>query len=828
MSSTISSYLDSHISSFDTLLSSLDTVTASLRSASNQYNEELLSIQTTRSQSQQGAVNAFRALFTAWVQNSSNIVDPSRLDALESEFKKTVEELHTQFPQIETDLPRLTTLLNHEFTKIKNLIYSTTVLQSAKDVRDTAIQLKSIKLNNQQQYDMAFLLLQKVENEQAEKLRSLAKSNSKKTSSSTTSKIAVKTLKYINSDMRYPLQQHLEKQLTSFFTKAKWPTSTIPTSLYAEFTELFVPYLNTEPKSPEILQSLIIPESQKEDLSYPLPLAAFSALVKPIDLRFRYHFDTPNSSTNRIDKPEWIYHHFLNIIDGHIDFLLDCLSETLKQSNNFQDRNGVHEFITALLPSIRRKALTLFDHIQTSPPLLSHLIYETVLFDNALKEKYIYQSFNSASEGKEWRGITGDILSLNNSGNFQIWLDVESASAFERYNEIIDSSDAWKIDYEFVSSDETKPTDSAINVRDLVESLTAHYASLASLKFRLRYFVAVQLGLLDRYYERLKESLSAFVSMTSRFSRAVGSVSADDAELVKGINGIERLSRIIGSLSYVIRALEQWGEEEFYLQLWEDITSRTKGNSGKTNDNVGGINAMEKFAAGDSSVVFDNTTLFDETIESYTALRTQAENALINLLRTEFNGAMREYFKKNDWITVVTDADDPPSSPESLETSGQRQAVDSPSISRELVSALRSTSVLLTFLYRFYSPLAYNKIIRQYMSTVVEKYLWSNIINANTFSLLGAKQLQNDINAIVGALRMGQKASDVASVKKLEQATSLLASEAKGTELTISSLYVLVKRGDFDKIRESIEVFKLTDLEIEGLVNRRVDKRGKV
>lgn len=44
--------------------------------------------------------------------------------------------------------------------------------------------------------------------------------------------------------------------------------------------------------------------------------------------------------------------------------------------------------------------------------------------------------------------------------------------ALSRYHNILDAEDAWVIDYESVEPKETKPTKSAIRVRDLLETVT--------------------------------------------------------------------------------------------------------------------------------------------------------------------------------------------------------------------------------------------------------------------------------------------------------------------------------------------------------------------
>lgn len=751
-------YLDTHVPTVDSL-ASLDSLTNSLRSRITSLNDQLLEIRSSRSESQFGAINAFPALFTQWLENPS-CLEPANLPQLTSQFSTALSNLKAQFPNIDTDLPRLASLLHHQFFLIQSLISSSTSLQLAASLKRSATELVRYKLESQ--FDSALKILLEIQSSLDPQLRDLALPKNNPTSA----KIAKKSLAFIDSDIRTPLQLHLSKKLTDITSAHNWPSATIPPSAYSQFIPIFTAFLNTDPANPESLQKLLGAK--------PKPLSAFTALASPIALRLKFHFSA-QSPTNRPDKPEWIYTHFLAVLNAHIDFLLDCCSSPLKDSISFSQRNAVHEFISALLPTLRQILLALFDRVKASPQLLSHLIYESVLFDIALDEKYFYRPFNAP----KWPGITGELLSANNDQNFKTWLHLESTSAMTRYEEFIQSKNAWEIDYDFVAIDETKPTQSAINLRDLVESLTTHYSSLASTKFRLRYFVAVQLALLDLFFERLKDSLTAFDAMSSRFSRAVGSVSAEDALLVKGSNGVLRLARIIGSLDYIIIALQQWSEQEFFLQLWDDISANTS--------------LSKDFS--DSS--FNNTTLFDETIQSYSTLKLNAEKTLLNLLKNELSQAIKPYFKKNDWLQD-----------QSLKTSP------------ELMQALRTVSPLLDFLYRFYSPFAYNALIRQFAS-IVQSLLWQNIFTANTFSSAGAAQLKLDVEAILTSLRVGAQGSQMASIRKLEEAASLLAWPADGVP-TFAQVSALLQQSDFAKVRKELDIVQLSDSEMESLVNRRV------
>lgn len=457
------------------------------------------------------------------------------------DFDRLLNQVKVQFP-VET---RLFNDLQHEFDKILRLIESRSCLKIAKEVKDGAATIESLLPGD---FDAALAYLTALLPQEALLIQF------KNSTTMAIRNVALKTIQYFQINIRGKLQKHLDTTLEKFFETSGWPNSTIAPAHYDQFIEIFVKYLNVENAGGN--------NKKVSSSSIPQPLRAFQALLAPIDLRFQYHFEG-STATNKPDKPEWAFHHFINIIDTHSDFLTGPVSKALAQSANFSDRNGVYEFIVAFLPSVRRKMFALFSEVADSPQLLSHLVYETVMFDNALKEKYYFLPYGY----RRWQGISGDLLS--NADWFQQWLNIESESAMERYQEILDNPDAFELDFDSVGSSETKPTESAINLKDLLETITEHYASLSSTKFRLRYFSAIQLDLLDKYYDRLKESIEAFENMSSSFTRAVGGVSAENLKMITGMNGLERLCRIFGSLSYISSCLEQWGDEEVsLLNVW--------------------------------------------------------------------------------------------------------------------------------------------------------------------------------------------------------------------------------------------------------------------
>lgn len=109
----------------------------------------------------------------------------------------------------------------------------------------------------------------------------------------------------------------------------------------------------------------------------------------------------------------------------------------------------------------------------------------------------------------------------------------------------------------------TPTTESARQVRALLEQITDRYAPLPALEYRVAFVRVVQLPLLAAYHARVAGSLDAFEGLSSAFARAVpGALSqrAPDARL-SGTAGLERLLKAYVSADYILLALRAWSDD---------------------------------------------------------------------------------------------------------------------------------------------------------------------------------------------------------------------------------------------------------------------------
>jgi len=155
-----------------------------------------------------------------------------------------------------------------------------------------------------------------------------------------------------------------------------------------------------------------------------LPL---EVMAKSLGLRFRYHFEG-DRQTNRLDKPEWFFNHILTLIEDYTPFANTYIQPLLDKHLPNSGRDAVLEFITAVLPMLRRRIGNLLPQIVQHAQLLSHFIHEMIKFDTVLRDDYLYASYGADAEAI-WEGITHEVLVKDDW--FGQWLKVEKDCEYE-------------------------------------------------------------------------------------------------------------------------------------------------------------------------------------------------------------------------------------------------------------------------------------------------------------------------------------------------------------------------------------------------------------
>ncbi|KAL9020548.1 MAG: hypothetical protein Q9185_002226 [Variospora sp. 1 TL-2023] len=537
------------------------------------------------------------------------------------------------------------------------------------------------------------------------------------------------------------LKNILTTELEKLWTEMKWPGKnvTLAGKLKSQWTDGVERLLDLQEPQLNAQSDNVKPH---ED---PLVLLPLEVMVKPLELHFQYHFagDRP---TNKLDKPEYFLSHIVGLLQQYDEFFAIYLQPILR--NRFRSSHlsmtsvfidSTSAFITALLPMVRRKVFGVISQVAKQPQLLSHFIHELMSFDINLRAEWGYDG-GCGIDG--WKGLTWEVLVKKDW--FGRWLEVEKNFALSRYQNIIDTPESGEIDYESVDFSATKPTNAAIRVNDLLETITDRYRPLPSFSQKLRFLIDIQIAVFDLFHARLASSLEAYLTLTSTLTSSLARAGSRAAEAsqpdLHGLAGLERLARVYGSAEYLEKKMRDWSDDVFFLELWEELQDRARaGAKGERGGNVGGNMSVEHVADKTSAAVGSNDgggALFDETAGAYRRLRVKAEGIMTDHFVQNVRDSLKAYGRVNTWSALPGEAN------ESLESDSSSLA-----ISAELDKTIQLLQSHLAFLAKVLAQATLRRITRQVMLTV-QTYLWDHVLMRYTFSSTGAKQFERDVHGI--------------------------------------------------------------------------------
>ncbi|TKA27986.1 hypothetical protein B0A50_04052 [Salinomyces thailandicus] len=538
--------------------------------------------------------------------------------------------------------------------------------------------------------------------------------------------------------LRQTIQRSFADDLEKTLKKINWPKAleTVPISLEKEWATNVGRLFDLQ--KPELKDREHM-SSQKLASDDPPVLLPLEVMVRPLEQRFGYHF-SGKKPTNRLDKPEYFLQHTLDLISTHADFVQNALQPLLSQRLRGSDLaftpayiDALSAFISALLPMLRRQLASVASQTDGQVQLLSHLLNEVISFDTTLQESYSYAPI---SPSVPWRGLC--YFLLDSCGYFQTWLNAERDFAMTRYRSIVETSEAGELDYDSVAYDATKPTKMAIRVNDLLETITDRYRPLASFSQKLRFLIDVQIAIFDMFHQRLHSSLEAYLAMTSSVGRTMHGLSKDEQADLQGVKGLDRLCRVFGSASYLERALRDWSDDIFFLELWAELQHRAKHRDTISSKLAGLQEIQQKTSAavgsvdggdGDADV---QSALFDETAAAYRRLRVRSESIITETLTYNIREALRPYARISTWASLSATA-----------AGG--------SVSAELDYALRLLTDYFTFLGKTLGKLPLRRVSRQ-VCHAIQTYIWDGVLLRHSFSTAGAAQLAVDVRAIAARI----------------------------------------------------------------------------
>ncbi|KAL6705305.1 hypothetical protein ACN47E_007115 [Coniothyrium glycines] len=533
----------------------------------------------------------------------------------------------------------------------------------------------------------------------------------------------------ITQALRTNILDAFSSHLDHLLKEIHWPApkAVVPLHLREQW-ELAIAKL-LELQVPE-LDGMSYASGPGDKVKLPPVLFPMEVLVQPLEMRFRYHFDG-DRPTNRLDRPEYFLTHIITLLNDYSGFVADHLQPILIKHFRGTDLafnpvyiDAMAAFITALLPMLRSKIASVLPKIAGQPQLLSHLMHEMMTFDTTIRDTWGYDG-GYGVDG--WKGLSWEVLVQGDW--FDRWLQVEKDFALSRYQNIVEALDFGDLDYESVDPKATKPTKGAIRVNDLLETITDRYRPLSSFSQKLTFLIDIQIAIFDKLHERLAGNLEAYLTMTTTLGRTMGGVSKEEQEKLLGIEGLERLCKTFGSADYLERAMRDWSDDVFFLDIWEGLQDRARQTT------IGGMSVADVAGRTSKHVESDDDahggSLFDETASSYARLRLRSEQIIMDTLTSNVRQAMQPYRHINPWATLS-------GSPASAASLSPTAEID------PLLTYLKDT---LAFLSRALASAPLRRITRAVLATI-SSTLWDNVLNRYRFSTAGAAQLQADMAAI--------------------------------------------------------------------------------
>lgn len=230
--------------------------------------------------------------------------------------------------------------------------------------------------------------------------------------------------------LRHRIEDAFAADFEKLLKKMQWPKpdAVVPAALQDEWRRCIVRLLDLQRPELEALEKTaqIRPSERR-----PLVLLPVEVLLRPLETRFRYHFEGQRP-TNRLDKPEYFLSHVIDLLNTYNDFFIDNLQPVLLAHFRGSDLalnplyvDATSALITGLLPMLRAKTFASLPKAASQPRLLSHWIHEILSFDSVIRDEWRYDG-GYGVDG--WNGLAWQVLVEKDW--FGRWLQVEKDCQF--------------------------------------------------------------------------------------------------------------------------------------------------------------------------------------------------------------------------------------------------------------------------------------------------------------------------------------------------------------------------------------------------------------
>ncbi|KAK1251690.1 hypothetical protein MKX07_007169 [Trichoderma sp. CBMAI-0711] len=603
------------------------------------------------------------------------------------------------------------------------------------------------------------------------------------------------------------MKQIMSAELETVLNKKHWPKVDPQSEMDKDWVACIEKLLDLQ--MPEVVHSTDV-----------VTLLPFEVMAKMFVAEFRFHFlsDKPTSSPQSVGTHcfPWL----LTTLEKWEDFFRDNLGHLL--ASKFRETPVADKtiyadpacaLITAMLPVVREKVDAVLSETSANSGFLSSFISQLMTLDETIRSRFNY---DGGDPEKGWAGLSESVLDKY----FDVWFQAERSFALERFEVIMESRDARKIDYDYSLPGKMKPTFAAVQITDLLRVVTTKYERLRKVKQKLRFLTDIQLDILDGYHDRLRSSLEAYQALTSTLGRTIHGVTKEQLAALEGTGALETLCKVIGSADHVASTLAEWGDEEFFVILWDQLHKREsrhlRHQTSAIASVVGAGDDLKERTVAAVDEGNENGAIFDETIAAYTNRRKAGEGLLVGALVESHSKALRAYTHNVQWTTVGESA-----------TPDDSSAL---SITPELDEPLSVLKRNLEFLGKALSAASYRRVWRDALDKL-QDLLWSSVLTRQTFTTLGAAQFAHDCASIFSLVdRFIPNGS--AALEALREGLVLLnlpaSAEGEGMTLKQASDRAFRDNDEARRVLEELELVALTPLNARQILQKRVENNENV
>ncbi|TFB07075.1 RAD50-interacting protein 1 [Trichoderma ghanense] len=603
------------------------------------------------------------------------------------------------------------------------------------------------------------------------------------------------------------MKQIMSAELEAVLNKKHWPRVDPQSEMDDDWVACIEKLLDLQ--MPEIIHSTDV-----------VALLPFEVMAKMFVAEFRFHFlsDKPTSSPQSVGTHcfPWL----LTTLEKWEDFFRDNLGHLL--ASKFRETPVADKtvyadpacaLITAMLPVVREKIDVVLLETSANPGFLSSFISQLMTLDETIRSRFNY---DGGDPEKGWAGLSESVLDKY----FDVWFQAERSFALERFEVIMESRDARKIDYDYSLPGRMKPTFAAVQITDLLRVVTSKYERLRKVKQKLKFLTDIQLDILDGYHDRLRSSLEAYQALTSTLGRTIHGVTKEQLAALEGTGALETLCKVIGSADHIANTLTEWGDEEFFVILWDQLHRREsrqiRPQTSTIASVVGAGDDLKERTVAAVDEGDENGAIFDETIAAYTNRRKAGEGLLVGALVESHSKALRAYTHNVQWTTVGESA-----------TPDDSSAL---SITPELDEPLSVLKRNLEFLGKALSAVSYRRVWRDALDKL-QDLLWSSVLTRQTFTTLGAAQFAHDCASIFSLVdRFIPNGS--AALEALREGLVLLnlpaSAEGDGMTLKQASDRAFRDNDEARRVLEELGLVALTPLNARQILQKRVENNENV